>query len=327
MRSVYQRLPRPFIAAAPMDDITDTAFRRVLRQASAPDLMYTEFAWVKGLCSSKPTRSRDRLRFHPEERPLIAQLWGRDPEAFERAAAVAEQLGFDGVDINMGCSVRKVLKRGAGAGLIATPELAAAIISAARRGAPSLPLSVKTRLGLTEPRVAEWCGFLLRQDLAALCVHARTAAQGYGGDADWEAINEVLALRDRLAPETVIVGNGDLASAGSALQLHPRYPVDGFMIGRAMLQSPFALSRGPEASQRAVEVSGLELYRRHITLHRETWRERRSAGVLKRFVRTYLAGAPEYAELRRALLLSRDHDDMLALISRAQTQQNPPLPA
>ncbi len=327
MRSVYQRLPRPFIAAAPMEDITDTAFRRVLRGVAAPDLMYTEFAWVKGLCSNKPTRARNRLRFHPEERPLIAQLWGRDPEAFECAAGVAAQLGFDGIDINMGCSVPKVLKRGSGAGLIATPELAAAVISAARRGAPSLPLSVKTRLGLNEPRIEEWCGFLLRQDLDALCVHARTAAQGYGGAANWEAINEVLALRDRLAPRTVIIGNGDLISAGSALRLHPRYPVDGLMIGRAMLRNPFAMSRDSEGEELPTEATGLELYRRHITLHREIWQERRSAGVLKRFVGTYLAGTSQHAELRRALLLSRDHDEMLALITQAQAQRGTVLPA
>ncbi len=317
-RSVYRRLPRPFIAMAPMEDITDTVFRRVLQRIAAPDLMYTEFAWVNGLCSPKATRFKDRLRFHSDERPLIAQLWGRDPEAYHGAARLVAELGYDGVDINMGCAVKKILKRGAGAGLIETPELAREIIAAVRSGAPDLPVGVKTRLGTRSPAVAEWCGFLLEQRLDALCVHARTAAQGYSGEADWDSLNAVLTLRDRIAPQTFIIGNGDLETAHEALDLHPRYPVDGFMLARAVVRDPLALNRVPGSSvSRLSEAERIALFRRHVSLHAEEWGGRRQVGVLKRFVSTYLGGCSRYATLRPALLRSESHAEMLGILSDA----------
>ncbi len=301
-----------------MEDITDTVFRRVLQRVAAPDLLYTEFAWANGLCSPKATRFKDRLRFHPEERPLIAQLWGRDPEAYYGAARYVAELGYDGVDINMGCAVKKILKRGAGAGLIETPELAREIIAAVRSGAPHLPLSVKTRLGTHRPAVAEWCGLLLEQDLDALCLHARTAAQGYSGSAEWSRLNELLALRDRIAPGTIIIGNGDIKTASEALALDRQFPVDGFMLGRAVVRDPLSLSRTPGSSvARLSETERIALFRRHIELHAEEWGGRRQVGVLKRFVSTYLNGCPRYATLRPLLLRSESHAEMLHVLDAA----------
>jgi len=334
MSSVYRRLPRPFVAMAPMKGITDTVFRRMLCEIAKPDLLYTEFAWAEGLCSPKPTRFKQQLEFHTTEHPIVAQLWGRSPAAFERAAAFACRLGFDGIDINMGCAVRKILKRGTGAGLIATPKAAAEIIAAVRSGAPDLPLSVKTRLGMNEVSVEHWCGFLLEQRLDALCVHARTAAQGYGGSADWNAINAVIALRNRISPDTVVIGNGDLSSTDHALSLHARHPVDGFMIGRAVLLDPYVLQRRDSAVRRdrasAHAVSParcISLFREHVALHRRIWGKRRNAGVLKRFVAVYLAGIPEYTQLRRRLLRSETHAEMLAVLSTAAAKARQDRPA
>ena len=193
---VWGGLRRPFSVLAPMEEVTDTVFRRVVGAVGAPDLSFTEFTNTDGLCSAGRPRIIGRLRFTPRERPLIAQIWGNNPEFYLRVAAEVREMGFDGIDINMGCPVRKVVIRGSCGGLIARPERAAELIAAAKEGAGTLPVSVKTRIGIDSPRAEEWLGFLLSQRIAALTVHGRTVAQQSEGHADWTAVGCAVRLRD-----------------------------------------------------------------------------------------------------------------------------------
>ncbi len=221
-----------------MEDVTDTVFRRIVLAAGAPDLFFTEFTSTDGLCSAGRPRVIGRLRYTLPERPLVAQVWGTRPELFRRVAAEVREMGFDGIDVNMGCPVRKIVSRGACGALIGSPSLAAEIIAATREGAGGLPVSVKTRLGVSTARGAEeWIGFLLGQGLAALTVHGRTVAQQSEGSADWSAIGMAARLRDAAGLPTRIIGNGDVKTVDAFFARVAESRVDGVMIGRGVFEN------------------------------------------------------------------------------------------
>ncbi len=175
MGNVWQELKKPIICLAPMDGATDTVFRQLLCSLGKPDLMFTEFTHVKAIFSLDQTASIRRLQYLPQEKPLIAQIWGTTPELFEEAAHLLHKLGFDGIDINMGCPDKAVIKKGAGSALINTPKLSREIIQATQAGANhKIPVSVKTRLGFNSLQTESWIGFLLSCNLDALTIHVRT---------------------------------------------------------------------------------------------------------------------------------------------------------
>jgi tRNA-dihydrouridine synthase len=208
----WQTLPRPFFAVAPMADVTDPAFRRLIANYGKPDVMWTEFVSANGLMSAGRAVLQRDLAYSEMERPIVAQLFSADPEKMEQAARLCAELGFDGIDINMGCPDKTIEKQGAGAGMIKTPDVAVAIIAAAKRGAGAIPVSVKTRVGYNTVQIEEWISLLLEQDIAALTVHARTRQELSKVPAHWEYLKEVVALRDKIAPHTIIIGNGDVTS-------------------------------------------------------------------------------------------------------------------
>ena len=207
---IWGKLPRGFSVLAPMEDVTDTVFRQIVREAGAPDLLMTEFTSTDGLCSEGRSRVVSRLRFVDNERPLVAQVWGTKPENFLRVAREVREMGFDGLDINMGCPVRKIIKGGACGALINNQGLAGELISAAREGAGGMPVSVKTRIGVTRPVPEEWLGFLLSRGISALTVHGRTVSQQSEGLADWGTVSLAVRLRDAAGVATRIIGNGDV---------------------------------------------------------------------------------------------------------------------
>lgn len=234
---------KPFFCVAPMADVTDAAFRQLITKYGKPDVMWTEFVSANGLMSGGREILKRDLSFIDAERPIVAQLFSSSPENMEGAAKLASELGFDGVDINMGCPDKTIEKQGSGAGMIKTPEVAISVIVAAKRGIRAsgrdIPVSVKTRVGYHSPEIKDWIGLLLEQNIAALTVHARTRKDLSKAPAQWHYIKEVVALRDRISPETVIIGNGDVISLADGKEKALASGADGVMVGRALFGNPW----------------------------------------------------------------------------------------
>ncbi|MDB5255002.1 MAG: tRNA-dihydrouridine synthase [Candidatus Nomurabacteria bacterium] len=244
-----------FFTVAPMADVTDAAFRRLIAKHSrhgevggGPAVMWTEFVSANGLMSGGRKILQRDLEYAEIERPIVAQLFTSDPEKMEGAARLCAELGFDGIDINMGCPDKTIEKQGAGAGMIKTPDIAVSVIAAAKRGAGTVPVSVKTRVGYNTVDIENWISLLLKQDIAALTVHARTRKDLSKVPAHWEYLKEVVALRDKLAPHTVIIGNGDVVSIADGKQKAMQAGCDGVMVGRALFGNPWFFDESREIS-------------------------------------------------------------------------------
>ena len=307
------RLPKPFLVLAPMDDVTDTVFRQIIADCSPPDLFFTQFVNVDGLQSPGRAKLLPKLKFSRHEKPIIAQLWGLRPENFYKTTKELIKMGFDGVDINMGCPVKTVIKNGACAALVNNRELAAAIIAAVKQGAgTSLPVSVKTRVGFTTVDMS-WLEFMLTQKLNMLSIHGRTAKQLSNVPANWNLIGQTARLRDRLSPATLIVGNGDVASRIQAEKLAEKYGLDGVMIGRGVFQDPFVFSKdSPWASWDKSQK--LELWQKHLKLFAKTWQPgERNFEALKKFCKVYINGFDGASNLRAKFMAAAGLAELEAL--------------
>lgn len=308
-------LPKPFFILAPMDDVTDTVFRQVIAGTVPPDLFFTEFVNVDALQSKGREATLKRLRFTKTERPIIAQIWGKNPENFYKTAKELVEMGFDGVDLNFGCPDKNVVRNGACSAFI-LPEnrdRAVEIIQAVREGTPSLPLSVKTRLGFNEVDHT-WHELLLQQKLNMLSIHGRTKKQMSNVPADWAQIGEIRKIRDSLAPATLIVGNGDVLTRAQGLKLSAEYSLDGIMIGRGIFHDPFLFAeKSPWASY--TKQQRIELYRKHVELFATTWKEgERKVHTLNKFCKVYIQGFDGAKELREKLMAAKSTDELLSLL-------------
>jgi nifR3 family TIM-barrel protein len=328
---------KPFFCAAPMADVTDAAFRRLLVQYGKPDVLWTEFVSADGLMSpGREVLGRD-LAYTEGERPILAQLFSSNPEKMEAAAKHCAELGFDGIDINMGCPDRSIEKQGAGAAMIKTPEVAAAIIKAAKRGIAAagkdIPVSVKTRVGYSSVQLEEWILFLLRQDIAALTVHARTRKDLSKVPAKWEFIQRVVAIRDAIAPHTLIIGNGDVVSLADAKEKAKLSGCDGVMIGRALFGNPWCFDesrqlvaalpkkqpawirrtflrhffdtkrRAPQSAVRPITIDErLTVLVEHAELFEKLLGDIKSFAIMKKHFKAYCTGFAGAKELRMELM-------------------------
>lgn len=325
--SVYDGLQRPFFVLAPLDDVTDTVFRRVIASCYKPDLFFTEFVNVDGLQSPGRPRLLKKLRFTAEEQPLIAQIWGKEPENFYKTAqqiadgSFAKELGlpeginFAGVDLNMGCPDKTVVKNGVCSALIQNRELAEQIIDATSKGLEGkLPMSVKTRTGFDKVDLT-WHEFLLKKNLAALTIHGRTKQQMSKVPADWEVIKQIRQLRDQIAPQTLIIGNGDVQNRLHGLTLQEQSGVDGIMIGRGVFHDPFAFSKDSTWESYSPEQR-IALYKNHVQLFAETWQNReRPIHTLNKFCKIYINHFDGAKELREKLMVAKSTDELLNLLS------------
>ena len=245
------------LALAPMEGVTDTVFRQVLCKIGKPDLFFTEFLNVEGFCSKGREKVIHRLDFRNIEKPVVVQLWGNVPEYYAETVEYVKTLNPDGIDINMGCSVRDVLSSGRGSALINDKVLAKEIIDVVKESAGDLPVSVKTRIGFDKIDTEEWIGFLLEQGLDMITVHGRLSREGYSTPSRWDEIAKCVKLRNEIAPDTIVLGNGDVKDIEQAKEYVDRYGVDGVMIGRAILTNPWLFSgRKPEdiSKEERIEV-------------------------------------------------------------------------
>lgn len=306
-------LPRPFFILAPMEDVTDVVFRHVISKAGRPDVFFTEFANTTSYCHPDGTESvRGRLTFTEDEQPIVAHIWGDNPEYFKQMSIGMRELGFRGVDINMGCPVQNVAAKGRGAGLIRHPEVAAEIIQAAKAG--GLPVSVKTRLGYIKiDEWRDWLTHIFKQDIANLSIHLRTRKEMSKVDAHWELIPEIKKLRDEIAPQTLLTINGDIPDRATGLKLVEEYGVDGVMIGRGVFTNPFAFEKEPKEHS---PKEFLELLHLQLDLHDKhaSELEARPFKTLHRFFKIYVRGFRGASELRNQLMNTNSTDAVRELL-------------
>ncbi|MGP0592856.1 tRNA dihydrouridine synthase [Nitrospira sp. T9] len=301
--TLWRALPQPIIGLAPMDGVTDSAFRHIVAIHGKPDVVFTEFTNVHDICSGR-LKALDSLRYSEAERPVIAQIYGKEPALFYQAAHVVCELGFDGLDINMGCPSKNVASSGSGAGLIRTPNLALELIEMARKGIQdwtagqplnqigmkpkaieaisqlqndlhhgpirkAIPLSVKTRIGFDRNMIEEWSACLIQGRPEVISIHGRTLSQMYRGQSDWEAI--ALAA-NRIQPHGILVlGNGDIQSLGESAARIRESGVNGVLIGRGSLGNPWVF-QGTQQIREMLQTGQFCIPPQHVPSLEETFR-------------------------------------------------------
>jgi len=314
MNNFWNELPKPFFILAPMEAVTDVVFRHVIKKAGQPDIFFTEFTNTASFCSPKGLHStRGRLAFTEDEHPMVAQIWGKNPDHFRQMAHGLKDLGFKGIDINMGCPDKSVVHGGSGSGLIRTPELAAEIIAATKEA--GLPVSVKTRLGdykLDEWK--DWLTFILKQDVVNLTIHLRTRKEMSKVEAHFELIPEIKALRDEIAPNTLLTINGDIRDREHGLELVEKYGVDGVMIGRGIFQNPFAFAK-VQPEKTSAELLDLLNYQLDLYDKYNEELEPRKFDPLKRYFKIYVRDFAGASELREKLMHTKTTAEVRELIA------------
>lgn len=309
----WSKLKKPIIVLAPMADVTDASFRRLFAKYGKPDVTWTEFVSADGLImapdnnpdntglSSKQKLLKD-LEYTEAERPIVAQLFSGKPEMMEKAAKLVAELGFDGIDINMGCPDRTIEKQKSGASLIKNPELAKSLVNAARLGAPHLPISVKTRIGYYKTEEMEnWISEILSVKPDVLTIHWRTRKEMSLVPAHWELAKKAVELRDKISPETILLGNGDIDSLARADEVVKETGVDGVMIGRGIFGNPWFFNKNIIRDRDISLEEKLKVMVEHTKLFEEIL-SHKSFAVMKKHYKAYVEGFPGAKELRGQLM-------------------------
>ncbi|HXK40833.1 MAG TPA: tRNA-dihydrouridine synthase family protein [Candidatus Paceibacterota bacterium] len=329
-KNFWQKLKRPFFVLAPMANVTDWAFRKIVAKCGRPDVFYTEFLSCDGIVYDK-TRFEKELYFEKSEKPIVVQFFGSKPENFYKCAQLAVELGFDGIDINMGCPDRSVEKQGAGAALIKNPKLAKEIIKETKRGArlngqDDLPISVKTRLGYNKIETKEWVSTLLEAEPAAIIVHGRTRKEMSSVPAHWDEIGTAadVALALPASPnslihssqgtKTLIIGNGDVVDLNDAKQKANDYGLDGVMVGRGIFANPWFFNEKIDISK-IKPGQRTELMLEHINLFLELWGEGKNFDTMKKFFKVYISGFDGAKELRTKLMVAKNKGEVVDILS------------
>ena len=309
---IWNDLKRPFLILAPMEGVTDVVFRQVVARAGRPDLFFTEFTNVSSYASEKGrANALERLEIAPTDSPIIAQIWGKNPEHFAETCEALEGLGFSGVDLNFGCPDKHVNKAGGGAAMIKTPDLAVECFRNAKKST-NLPVSIKTRLGWAKVEEYQgWLSTLLNEHPAALTIHLRTKKEMSKVDAHYELIPEIIKLRNSLSPETKLIINGDIKDKSAALKLHEKYPeIDGFMIGRGVFTNPYCFT-----DHTATREELMELLNYHLDLYEEKSKTTYlSYEPLKHFFKMYINNFPGASDLRAKLMETHSVSEARAII-------------
>lgn len=380
MVDVLKDLPKPFFVLAPMDDVTDTVFRQIVAECTPPDLFFTEFVNVDGLQSPGRERLLPKLKFTSKEHPIIAQIWGKNPENYYKttkeivdgtlaaeasglhsidsrnidsdemqgdkekrasrtggtasefrmqamqqfavnssklAGFASEQsamVNFSGVDVNMGCPDKAVVKNGCCSALINNRQLAEEIIKAVKDATGDyFPISVKTRVGFTTIDLS-WIEFLLKQKLNMLTIHLRTAKEMSKVPARWELMKEIVAMRDRLSPATLLVGNGDVLTRRQGEGLAKQYDLDGIMIGRGIFYDPYIFAKQSVWAQ-ITKQQRVDLYKKHVELFTKTWQNNeRRVPTLNKFCKMYIQNFAGAKDLREVLMHTQTSHELLDIL-------------
>lgn len=319
--SLWDKVNKPFFVMAPMADVTDLAFRELVAKRGAPSIFWTEFVSADGLYHMRelqkiPDAENPLMRdfaFTENQRPIIAQIFSSKPDMIAYATKVAKELGFDGVDINMGCPDRSIEKQGAGAGLIKNPELAVEIIRAAKE-ASDLPVSVKTRIGYNQIELDEWLPKVLSAEPVAVTLHLRTRKEMSLVPAHWDLMQKAVEIRDRVNPDIFILGNGDVQDLDDAKAKVEETGCDGIMIGRGMFGNPWVF-----AGKKSEDMSLSEKLDALVELAQgfEKLTPAKNFSILKKHIKAFVTGFDGAAELRSKLMATNSAFELEQVIQSA----------
>lgn len=308
VNNFWRKLPRPFTVLAPMENVTNFAFRQVVAtKLPKPDVLFTEFTNVEALNSEGFERTIPRFTLSMSQKPIVAQIWGTNPENYYKSAKLIEKLGFDGIDINMGCPDRAVVKIGACSALINNKSLAKEIIEAVKKGSKKLPISVKTRIGFKEIVTEEWVTFLLEQNIDALTIHGRTVKQMSDVPANWDEIKKAVEIKNKISPKTVIVGNGDVISYSEVIKRHKNYNVDGVMIGRGIFSNPWIFDKNDKKHTP-------DEYKNILINHLKLLDQEKYFDEVKKFFKMYICNFEGANKLRAKLMQTKSVKEALKLL-------------
>ncbi|MBI4065746.1 tRNA-dihydrouridine synthase family protein [Candidatus Kaiserbacteria bacterium] len=343
MKSFWQELPKPFFAMAPMADVTDVAFRALVAKRCKPDIFWTEFVSADGLYHTREiAKMKDEenplmrdLQFTEEQRPIVAQIFSSKPEMIAYATKLVVELGpthfaqcggrgFDGVDINMGCPDRAIEKQGAGAALVKNSALAQELILAAKKAVQELPkssyrtdlvvpVSVKTRVGYNEESLDEWLPALLSANPAAITLHLRTRKEMSLVPAGWELMKKAVEIRNKINPNVLLIGNGDVQDLEDARTKAVETGCDGIMLGRAMFGNPWVFAgRKIEDTPLAEKLAALV----ELAHNFEKLSPPKNFAILKKHIKAFVAGFAGAADLRVRLMSAHSASELEAIIAQ-----------
>jgi nifR3 family TIM-barrel protein len=336
----WAKLSKPFFCLAPMSDVTDIAFRTILAKYGKTDnkvenniVFWTEFVAADGLCNKLARKKLSHiLKYTEVERPIVAQVFGANPENMKNACQYIASLGFDGIDINMGCPDKSVIAQGAGSALIRTPKLAREIIRSALEGVAAagqhIPVSVKTRVGFNKEEIDTWIPELLQENISALTIHARTKKEMSLVPANWEYLNKVRDLIVKSGKNILLIGNGDVASLAEAREKALKYKCDGIMIGRGVFGNPWFFNSRSQGLSLALEGESLatntftprqkiEALKEHIKLFDKELLipGHKSYAVMKKHFKAYLNGFKGAKEIRNKLMNTNNPHQSISLLN------------
>jgi len=313
MKNFWKKLPKPFFCLAPMADVTDAAFRRIICKYGKPDIFWTEFVSADGLASVGREILKNNLIYTESERPIIAQLFSAHPDKMREACKLVAEMGFDGIDINMGCPDKSIEKQGAGAAMMKNMKVAGDIIQAAKDGIKdakkNIPISVKTRIGYNKNQISEWIPFLLSQDIEALTIHARTRKEMSLVPARWEHVKEVVEIRNKMGVKTKIIGNGDVENLEQGRNLAKETGCDGIMIGRGIFGNPWLFSEKISTTKEKLKVLV-----EHTKLFEKILGKHKNFAVMKKHYKAYVNGFDGAKELRIKLMETKSAKEVEVLI-------------
>lgn len=312
-KGFWAQLKKPIMVLSPMADVTDTAFRQMFVKYGRPSVLYTEFVSCDGLMSPGRDKLLIDLQYSDIERPIVAHIFGSKAENCYKTAQLCVEMGFDGIDINMGCPDKSVNKQGCGIAMIKDPENAKEVIQAVYEGAGDLPVSVKTRIGYSHIQTEEWVNHLLDTPIAALAIHGRTRKEMSKVPAHWDEIGKAVAIRDARKSETLILGNGDITSLQDAHAKVQAYGVDGVLVGRGCFGNPWFFN--PDVSKEDLDLQQrlkvllehTELFDQHLGVHKNFL-------IMRKHFASYLFGLPNTKQLKMALMETKDVADVRAVV-------------
>ncbi|MGI6681365.1 MAG: tRNA dihydrouridine synthase [Bdellovibrionota bacterium] len=317
-KNFWKDLKVPFFALAPMESVTDTVFRNLVKELSCPDVLFTEFVNTDGLCSRGKDGVIHRLKYKKQEKPIVAQLWGNNPLNYYKVAKDVLELGFDGIDINIGCSVPKVLKNNACGALVNNPTLVKEIFLATKEAVKDvLPISIKTRLGYRKYDTEKWGEFLFLLNPNAITIHGRTVRSTFASKANWDEIKKFVELKNIINKDIVIIGNGDVVSFEDGIKKQEYSKVDGIMIGRGAITNPYIFKNVPKDYFLKMPLKDkVEILKKHGKMFNDFWQEEKDFRVMKRFYKTYFSGFDGASDLRVKAMNINTYKEFLEFLEK-----------
>ncbi|MEI6296706.1 MAG: tRNA-dihydrouridine synthase [bacterium] len=305
---------KPFFCLAPMADVTDPAYRRIIAKYGKPDIMWTEMVSCDGMVHEEAKHKflKD-LVYSEEERPIIAQIFGSNPDNCRKTAKIISELGFDGIDINMGCPDKNINKQGAGAGIIRTPTLAKEVILATKEGAGKMPVSVKTRIGYSKNEIETWLPDLLETKPVAITIHGRTRKEMSKVPTHWDIIKRGAEIAQ--GSGVFVIGNGDVKNTEEGINRAQESGVDGIMIGRGIFGNPWLFNNKIKKEDLPLSEI-LKVMLEHSTLFEELLGGKKSFLVMRKHFGSYIGGFPGARELRIKLMKTESAKDVENIVKQ-----------